>query len=160
MINDPLAISQLAQLDREGELDGIKAILEPRDAEAEERFLGDAAAHLTAILGLCVALGTITGAVGGIADMVTLANKLAAWVKERRSGGAEAAQAELTLRERLLMLLFEATTNREEGLSEAKLGTLLGCRAAEVTEALSLLESRGVARKSLQGMWKYAHSAD
>ena len=87
--------------------------------------------------------------------MVALATKLAAWFRSFREGAAVAPEG-LGPWERLLVLLFEATTNRQEGLSDEKLKRLLGCTEAELGDAIASLEHHGVARKSLQGDWKYA----
>jgi hypothetical protein len=154
-MRDPVVISQFAQLDRDGELNGIKAMLDLQKAKSEDRFLGELAPYLAAIVGFCAALGTVTKAVQGTVDMVKLATKLATWVRSAREGAAVTPEG-LGLRERLLVLLFEATTNRQEGLSDQKLQGLLGCTAAELGTAIASLEHHGVARKSLQGDWRYA----
>lgn len=154
-MRDPVTVSQFAQLDREGKLDGIKEMLDLRKAEPEDRFVGAIAPYLADIMGFCAALGAVTAAVQGTADMVELAKKLAAWVGSFRRGAA-AAPASLGLRERLLVLLFEAATNRKESLSEEKLRLILGCTQAELADATASLVHHGVARKSPKGDWRYA----
>jgi len=154
-MRDPVVIRRFAQLNRDGALESIKKMLDPHKGEPEDRFLGDVAPYLAAIIGFCAALGTVTKAVQGTADMVALATKLATWVRSVREGAAVAPEG-LGLRERLLVILFEATTNRREGLSNEKLQLLLGCTETELGGAIASLEHHGVARKSLQGDWKYA----
>jgi biotin operon repressor len=154
-MRDPIVIRQFVQLDRNGELEGIKQMLDPQKAEPENRFLGEIAPHIAVIINLCAALATVTKAVTGTADMVALATKLAAWVRSALEGAAVKPE-DLGLRERLLGLLFEATTNRREGLSDEKLKRLLGCTEAELAEAIAALKNDGLARKSHQGDWKYA----
>ncbi len=154
MSYDPTLVSAIAQADQGGDLDDVRALLDPDRPNEEENFLGGLTPDLAAILAFCVAVGTISGAAKSIADMIGLANKAAKWAKSLR--GEKPVKAELTLRERTLALLFEATTNRREGLSAKTLQTILGCSHADLDEALTALEHSGVARKSLQGNWKFS----
>ena len=111
----------------------------------------------TLIVSFCAAVGTVTAAVKGAADVLALATKLAVWIKSTRDGVAAAPEG-LGLRERLLVLLFEATAKRRQGFSDQKLQQILGCTEAELSDAMASLMQNGVARKSLQGDWKYVQS--
>ncbi|MBK1613032.1 hypothetical protein CKO44_06035 [Rubrivivax gelatinosus] len=153
-MQDPVVMSEFARLDREGQLDEIKALL-PQGGDNKVRFAGGAVLELATVIAFCEALSKIAGGVKGVGEMVEAAKKLVRWVVSLRDGGAEAPKP-LSLRERALVLLFETKANRKAGLSDTKLKQILGCDEAELAEALAALLQAGVIRKSAAGEWKYA----
>jgi hypothetical protein len=153
-MQDPMVMIEFARLDREGELDEIKALLSA-EGDNRVRFAGGVVLELVAVIAFCEALSKISGGVKGVGEMVEAAKKLVRWVVSLRDGGTEAPKP-LSLRERALVLLFETKANRKAALSDAKLMQILGCGEAEMAEALAALQQAGVIRKSAAGEWKYA----
>jgi len=156
-MQDPLVMSEFARLDREGQLDEIKALL-PSAGGDRARFVGGAVLELTAIIAFCEALSKVTDGVKGVGEMVALAKKLVRWVVSLRDGATETPKP-LSLRERALVLLFETKATRKAGLSEAKLKQILGCGEAELAEALAVLLQAGVIRQAAGGGGEYAGGA-
>jgi hypothetical protein len=154
-MRDPVVINAFAKMDRAGELEDIKQLLDPNRPKRNDRFIAEIQPYLADIIGFCSALAIVTKAATGAVGAVVLAKKHIDWVKKRLASTPELPK-DLGLRERLLVLLFEATINRGEGLSSEKLKQLLACSTEEFDEAIAGLQQFGVARISIDGDWKYA----
>jgi hypothetical protein len=121
-------------------------------AHAEEDFLGDTF-NVTMFLEFCASVAAVVGVAAKVVDVVEAVERLFGWLRKSRGGNSQTA--DLTVRERVLTLLFEAYVNRNTGVSPAQLAGVLGAPADAVEQALMDLSGLGLARKSRRDTWRY-----
>lgn len=152
---DPYIVSLFAKKNDAGELDEIKLLFDDRTALPHKQFIGGINWELGAIIGFCEVLATIAGGANGIDDLIKLTRSLVKWVRSL-GGSGSVEPTPLALRERVLVLLFEAQVNRNAGVAEPGLVQRLACDPQELAKTLGDLNSFGIVRQTAKGDWKYA----
>jgi DNA-binding transcriptional ArsR family regulator len=132
----------------------LRGVIGPQAQEShrEDHFFGEAftvAMFLSFVKSLTEVLeGTLA-----VTKVLTKAEELFKWTRDRLAGSNESTKA--TLAERVLIMAFEAYVNRKSGVRLEALSSVLGVEVAETERTLAALEVRGVVRKTRDGAWKY-----
>lgn len=124
-----------------------------KDTSASDRFIPGLDLVFERFVDLCGALSVIGGGVASIKSIAEAAFSLLRWVRSSRSPNKKLEAG--TLRERVLVLLFDAHTRGGKGLSLEHVSHVTGADLTEVQTTLTSLKSFKVARKTPAGLWRY-----
>lgn len=144
-------------------------VLEFIDRNTEELtdFIGPKAEHahredgfleitlvVSLIMSFVVSVGNISKAVMSIDDLLKRAMGLIRWWKSRAKDDKPEVP-EPSLREKLLVILFEAYASNNKGVTSERLFFYCGVDKPKLEAALFEMVAQGVVRKTRQGHWKY-----
>jgi hypothetical protein len=119
---------------------------------AQDNFFADPH-QVQLFVGFCKSLADVSKDIVSIGALLGKAATLFKWVQGRFSSKEVKKEIPtLALRERLLILLFEAYAQSQLGIKEAKLTAVLG---EDASDALKELKAANIIRRAADGSWKY-----
>ncbi|MGQ0566276.1 MAG: hypothetical protein ACT4OK_14570 [Gemmobacter sp.] len=132
----------------------VQAFFGPASLRPRDRFLGGLPFDMAMALDFCKALATLAGGLAGAKALIASALGLFRWLRAKDPEQPAPAHP-ATVRERVLVMLFDAHVSHDAALDPVQAAYRLGVTDEVVRACMAALQANGLARETAAGHWRF-----